>query len=827
MGPATLRRMCRRTLPALAAACLVVTGCSDKAPSLTPFAGDASDARVLINFPKRIAAANEVRHRPVLEVGGDGWQHAAVAGWAAPEVHRPTGGAMAWAIEEAAVVELFLLDTDFDSLEIRGRALAWDGGPEQRMTVKVNGRRVGRVTLSPLMSDVALAISPEQLAIGSNRVELRFDWLAKPSELTPGSSDHRRLAAAFQRIALTSSRRSGATAGTGGGLAVDGDRLRLPAGVGVRMPLSTPDGAFAEIAGIEALAPHQNGSLLVWLEDASGRRSPIVTIDTAATAAGPARFAIGRPGEAPVRLVMVADPDGAGVAVVRPRVRGRVPVDAAVPNVVLLVVDTLRADYLGVYGGDTVTPVIDRLAAKGVRFARARSHIPITGPSHSSLFTSLLPMEHGVRNNAQHLRSTLPSLPEALRAQGRSTAAVVSLGVLNRSFGFDRGFEVYGDDFPRDWLKDAVEVTDEALELADTALAGPYFLWVHYSDPHEPYAPLGRKYPVFDIRIGGESVGTIDARGRGFWLDVTVPPGDSDFDVVPAVHEPERVFRIDNLNFHDDRVTYEPLDGWRVINRRLGRMTLESSFPAKIRLSNESPTPVETRLLISCKELLGKTAIREAYSREVEIVDREIGRLLAGLEERGMMAGTLVVFASDHGEGLGDHNHVGHISQLYDSLLHVPLIFSWPGRLPEGLVVDDPVSLVDVYPTLAELLRLDPPAVTSGASLVPLLRGGSMPERAVIAATYRPESFSDKRAIVVDGHKYIHSWRDDREWEELFDVGNDPGELVDLCQTEPELLDRLRRELAARLAAMAESESLDAELSDEDRAQLEALGYIH
>jgi arylsulfatase A-like enzyme len=494
----------------------------------------------------------------------------------------------------------------------------------------------------------------------------------------------------------------------------------------------------------------------------------------------------------------------------------------------LIVVDTLRADYVGAYGADVHTPNIDALAAAGVRFSDARSHIPITGPSHASLFTSLLPMEHGVLNNAQIMGEGFPTLAEALQTAGRRTAGVISLGVMQGEFGFERGFDLYGDEFPRDWLKDAGEVTDEALTLADGSFREPYFLWVHYSDPHEPYAPTNEEYPVFNLRLDGRSIGWIDAGGRGFRFDLEVPAGDSVLEFVPMGEgEPGRVYRVDNLLLDEPSIEIEALDGWHVIPRRMGRTTYESEFPATVRLTNPSGSPVRTGMLVSCKKLLHKPEIREAYAGETEFVDLQIGRLLAGLDARGLMDNTLVVFASDHGEGLGDHNHVGHISQVYDSLLDVPLIMTWPGRLPAGKVIDAPVGLVDLFPTVADLLGLESPPDTSGVSLVPLIRDEAVAERAVIAATYRPESFSDKRAIVLDGFKYIQSWKDDREWEELYDVSADPGELEDLAEVRPEIVDRLRTELARRLAAMNENAPVEVELSEEDRAHLRALGYIH
>jgi arylsulfatase A-like enzyme len=210
----------------------------------------------------------------------------------------------------------------------------------------------------------------------------------------------------------------------------------------------------------------------------------------------------------------------------------------------------------------------------------------------------------------------------------------------------------------------------------------------------------------------------------------------------------------------------------------------------------------------------------------VEYVDRKIGELLNRLDERGLLDNTLIVFTSDHGEGLGDHGQIGHIKQLYDSLLRVPLIFTLPGHLPAGLSIDHPVSLVDVLPTVSEILDLSPPAGISGVSLMPLISGAEIETTPVFAATYRPESDVDKLAIVADGHKYIHSVSDDGEWEELYDLIADPQELNDLAPSAPPILDELRAVLWARVKDSTVASAVDAELTDEEKAQLEALGYV-
>jgi arylsulfatase A-like enzyme len=773
---------------------------------------------------QRFRAAEVVRQASSVDLGGPSAAAALVAGWATPEVDPVSGETFAWATAETATAELVLVETGFDSLELRCRPFDWNGAPEQTVTVAVNGRELGRVVLSGGFDDYSLPLPRGALLAGRNRVELRFGRTGRPADHQPDSDDARTLAAAVSRLGLApeSSADPGDPRVETGGTEPAG--LVLPPGVGLTYRFPAPRDGSVEL---EAASPTGGSTALVWLAR-PGEPGSKVTEVRASRRGRTARIAIDRaPGE-PVELGVAAAPGGAELTLRTARVLGRSVAGDAPASLLLVVVDTLRADALGAYGSSNRTPVVDDLAARGVRFARARSTIPITGPSHASLFTGLLPMEHGVHNNAQHLGADLPTLAEVLRASGRRTAGVISLGVLQREFGFDRGFDVYGDAFSRDWLKDAVEVTDEALEAARRLSGLPYFLFVHYSDPHEPYAPPDGVYPTIELSLDGRPVGELDAGGRGFRFRLELPAGASvlGFELTGA-HEPGRVYRVDNLLPDDPSIRVEALDGWRVIPRRMERMTFESKLPATFRLVNPGIEPETVSLLLSVKKLLSIPEIRAAYAGETELVDRQLGRLLAGLSELGMIDGTLVVVTSDHGEGLGDHGHVGHISQLYDSLLHVPLILTWPGRLPEGVTVDEPVSLVDLFPTVVELLGLPGPTAVAGRSLAPLIGGAPGPGRPIIAATYRPESSVDARAIVLDGLKLIRSWRDDQSRHELYDVEADPGEIEDLAASRSEELERLVTELDRLLAELAERAPVDAALDEEGRAHLEALGYIH
>jgi arylsulfatase A-like enzyme/Flp pilus assembly protein TadD len=179
------------------------------------------------------------------------------------------------------------------------------------------------------------------------------------------------------------------------------------------------------------------------------------------------------------------------------------------PNVLLVTVDTLRADHVGSYGYDrAATPVIDGLAGRGVRFATAVAHAPLTGPSHASILSGQTPLGHGFRNNSGYVMAPeVRMAAEDFRQAGYRTAAFVSGFPLDRRFGFDRGFETYDDRLPKGndrrrtpyVERFADGTTDAVLRWLESAAGGsaPWFAWVHYYDPHAPYeapGPIGERF---------------------------------------------------------------------------------------------------------------------------------------------------------------------------------------------------------------------------------------------------------------------------------------------------------------------------------------------
>ncbi|MCJ7485476.1 MAG: sulfatase-like hydrolase/transferase [Candidatus Aminicenantes bacterium] len=177
-------------------------------------------------------------------------------------------------------------------------------------------------------------------------------------------------------------------------------------------------------------------------------------------------------------------------------------------NLLVITIDTLRADRVGAYGNKGArTPAMDGLARRGVLFSRTFSHVPLTLPSHCTLFTGFLPLTHGVRDNGERLRSTPVTLAEIARGQGYATAAIVGAFPLDSRFGLDRGFDTYDDFYgSRNRVQDmafverrAAEVNRKAEEWIRAHNREPFFVWVHYFDPHAPYDPP----PPFDREFAG------------------------------------------------------------------------------------------------------------------------------------------------------------------------------------------------------------------------------------------------------------------------------------------------------------------------------------
>lgn len=821
----------------------LAVGCTRGDISVSRVSGTRIDD-VLLDFVERAGTAT-VRLSHAGQHFGTASEDAGLQGWSAPQ-HVPEADlSFAWATDRRATVRLDLHDPESGWLHLRCQAAASDTGATQAVTVAVDGWEVGVAELTANRFGVhSFGLPADAVARGAIEVSLDFAYLATPVVYTPpahpsSGTDGGRpaVAAACDSITVTSTSEPPELWQTPRLLdeyEVRDDRLAHPAGSEVVFALTVPAGGRLEY-GVRG----NTGSTLAGASDlraeVSIRRRGLadeIFFREADTDDDSARWQADISSLAGEEVELVFGLDGGDEAYRRaewlqPRLYGDPGETDTTTNVVLIVADTLRADHLGSYGGTVSTPNLDALAASGVRFENAYSHAPMTVPSHSSMFTSLLPTEHGVLNNGYVLRDLHVTLPELLRGPGyRHTAAFISLGVLRSNFGVAQGFDEYHQRFGRDWWKTGEEINAEVVPWLQRSPPGPFFLWAHYSDPHSPYAAPDSKLPTVRIRVGDETLVTSALNGRQVRLRVTVPPGGVDLAFTsPDLPPPEA--RLAGFRSMDARVTAECASQCEEIP--IGRSSVHYSVdvPGSLRLQNATDSTLRTTVSFQASDLPSADAIRRRYREEVEYLDRQIGILLAALREASQPADTLILFTADHGEELFEHGPPGHVPYLYDTVIRVPLLVSWPGRLAPGTVVSEAVSHIDLLPTVLEWLRIPDPVSRSGRSLAPVLATGAPPMPVpVMAETFRPEAPVDLKALVANRRKLILNPADDGV--QLFDLERDPRERVDVSDRNASAAAALSAELEARLNA-ARERALPPErraMTEEEIQRLRALGYL-
>jgi arylsulfatase A-like enzyme len=266
-------------------------------------------------------------------------------------------------------------------------------------------------------------------------------------------------------------------------------------------------------------------------------------------------------------------------------------------------------------------------------------------------------------------------------------------------------------------------------------------------------------------------------------------------------------------------------EGWSNRDGSRFKELQRTSLPATVELNNTSDKPHHAQLRFFLQETLSIPEVRTMYHKEIAYADQEIQAVLDTLRRHRYLEHSLVILASDHGEGLGDHGLIGHIEQLYDSLLRVPLIISEPGSLPAGQRVQGTaVCLVDVLPTMCELLDVDPPAPIRGRSLVGLVRGGPKASLPIYAMTFRPLAKVNKQGLLLDSYKYIVTGETGEE--ELYDLGSDQDEMVNLAEQEPLMVEAMRSRLTELQRIDVGAMAVETELTDEEQEQLKILGYV-
>jgi hypothetical protein len=365
-------------------------------------------------------------------------------------------------------------------------------------------------------------------------------------------------------------------------------------------------------------------------------------------------------------------------------------------NVILLVVDTLRADALA----SARVPNIDRLAHDGIVFPLAFSHAPSTLPAHAALFSSRLPHQSGVLSNGDRVPGDLELFPAWLARQGWHTEGVASIATLwpaERGSGIDRGFGTWRT-CPHE-VAPASEVLAQLPKLLDGEReGGGLFLFANFCEPHQPYDSHGTATVEAEVVLDARVLQRIPIADSDWWQsDLVLPPGSHDLTIRAEVPFQLRSFR------------FEPAG--RVVPTSYDRADLgEQRRQVSITIENPTarPTPAKISLWIHDSPTFDEIARR--YRLEVEAADAAIGAVLAELDRRGLYDSSLIVFTSDHGEELGERGSAGHVRDLYDELLHVPLIVKLPTGHPKARALattkDELVRQIDLVPTLVDLLGL-------------------------------------------------------------------------------------------------------------------------
>ena len=500
---------------------------------------------------------------------------------------------------------------------------------------------------------------------------------------------------------------------------------------------------------------------------------------------------------------------GAGIAAAgAPKGMPESPQTAERPNVLFILVDTLRADHVGPYG-ERATPSTRRLAEEGLRFEDAITVIPKTTQSVSAFYTGRYPVHTGMRMLKDTLSEEEQTLAESFSDGGYRTAGFVHNGWVMRGRGLEQGFDQFWSFFEieRAWgplrltslvtvldfltghrirkfdgNTDATVITDVALDWLDrNANRGdPFFLYLHYFDPHWPYRPPGEDGEVMVNQI-------------------------------------------------------------RDLRWSRGQMYFENPLPDE-----------------------ENAKAMELYGAEVDYNLDVVGRLLDFLDERGLTDNTIVVFTSDHGHHLGDHDYWFHHGEfLYEPGLKIPLLMRYPGEIDEGSIESAQFRSLDLAPTLLELAGLPIPEGMDGISLEEIRAEGAPPAYLETDISYF--KFNKRRKIkgtvgnvrgVRHGRWKLHyTPRNKKGLWELYDLESDPDETLNLI-TEGEadstvlwplvqaLASHIPDEERARLEELGNrfdvlpdgsnppgSEEIEAGMGDEDmdasdRSMLEALGYV-
>jgi arylsulfatase A-like enzyme len=446
------------------------------------------------------------------------------------------------------------------------------------------------------------------------------------------------------------------------------------------------------------------------------------------------------------------------------------------PNVLIVTMDTTRADHLGCYGYDKPTsPFIDSLAQKGTSFPNAYTNATWTLPAHLSLFTGQMPTVHGVGYSNYFASPGLKTLAEILRGQGYVTAGFTGGPFLDSVFNVNQGFHYYDEKldsgsklkrlsvfrflsrfgihlWDTDGQRDAEETNRSLFPFLDWASKNqPFFVFVNYFDPHEPYNPPEKYRKLLNIQT--------DFKG--------------------------------NIRFY-------PLDKKTGVARHKdGTPLTEQEFEA----------------------------LRSLYDGEIRAMDDQVAGLWKKLASLRLTENTLIVLTADHGETIGEHQFLDHGHNLYQEQVRIPLILTGIKKWNSGQRIERPAQIIDLLPTILAELRIPLPEQIQGKNLMGDPAAKFVSAEIDVDPHPRFAAFRREQKMILRGPgKFIES-SDKRNL--LFHLNEDPLELRNLVNDQPAEAGALEKQLLEYLNGLqAFRHTGGGQMDEETREKLKALGYI-
>ncbi|MBI2667507.1 sulfatase [Candidatus Woesearchaeota archaeon] len=440
-------------------------------------------------------------------------------------------------------------------------------------------------------------------------------------------------------------------------------------------------------------------------------------------------------------------------------------------NVIIIGIDTLRADHLG-YNGyyRNTSPNIDEFSNEGVVFKNTFSQAPSTLPSFATIFTSLYPIMHKaqIENGPVALSNESKTIAEILKENGYYNIAYTGGGQVAKEFGLGQGFNIYEGNVCYNYitaplikkgviadlkcLEDSIEIVMHNINLNKDR---KFFLFFHNYVTHYPHVLSTNKYSIF-----------------------------TDYN---------------NIREEYSNIITDPL----VVKNKL----VEDINNGKIKMNNEL-----------------KDYIIGRYDDTIYYMDDWIGYLLEEIKKSDIMDNTIIIFLGDHGEEFTEHGMIGlHSHTLYDELLHVPLIIKYPKSKPK--VIDQQVRLIDVMPTILDILNISIKEELQGETLIPIIQGKDKKLPVFSSLEYTSEGQPLKISIRKDSFKLIYDLKYKRT--ELFDLSKDKNELNNVASKHKAKANELKKELLEWYENNKNYNMEKEKIHDATLLELKSLGYIN